>query len=995
MTLGADGSTAGPAAGAAPTITGTPSDVVATLPPGTTLKAVTLVAEGATLAGLTIGGAATISGTPTDGAPTGTGLDAAAQPNGPLKVGQSLGPRYHIIKVLGIGGMGAVYQAWDAELGVAVALKVIRVDERRAATSAAEKQFKQELLLARQVTHKNVVRIHDLGEIDGIKYITMPYVQGRDLATLLREGGKLPIAQALRLARDIAGGLEAAHEAGVVHRDLKPANIMISGPDDGRHALIMDFGISASADSAASDTVVGTLEYMAPEQVKGIADARADVYAFGLILYEMLTGLRTIPDTTARGRVDAMKQRIATGLVPVRSLDASIPDPLDALVTKCLATDPAARFANAGELNEALAGLADTGRKIPVAARLTKKMGAAGFAVVAVLLVGTFYTAKRLTAPVKPHDPVVVVIADFENQTGDPTFDHTLEQTMRRGLEGVGFINAYDRSRIRGALGVPPPAKLDEDAVRKLAIGQGFGVALAGSIAGGAQGYEISVKATQPRTGQVIVSTSGRAASKNDVLGATAKLAVSVRQALGDKTATAAQALALANMSAASFDAVSSYAAGVYAASNGKNAEAFEQYSKAVQMDPKFGLAYQGLAGAARNLGRPQDAEKYATEALRYISSMTARERLSTRGNVYRQRGDYQQCVKEYGDLIAEYPVDAGAHNQRAICLANLRRMKEAVEDMQQAARIVPNNVAFRMNLALYAARSGDFDRADKELGAIPELEAHAVAVRALTQLGRGQLQEAAETYRQLAKMGPWGTSYAASGLGDLASYEGRFSDAIRIFSEGADADIGVKGFDDAATKLTALGHVYLARGERAAAVKSAERALQYSHSIPVRFLAARVLVQAGAIDKARPVAAELSGGPSAEPQTYGKIIEGEIALASGNTQGAIKLLTDANAIVDTWIGRFDLGQAYLKAEQPTEADSQFDRCITRRAETLSLMGGDPTYGYFPPVYFYEGRARESFKAEGYADLYREYLKVRGNSTEDPLVPEARKHSGQ
>src|SRR4051794_28361982 len=191
---------------------------------------------------------------------------------GPLHVGQSFGPRYHIIKLLGAGGMGAVYQAWDAELSVAVALKVIRPDARRGRASAeAEKRFKTELLLARQVTHKHVVRIHDLGEIDGIKYITMPYVQGDDLGTLLRRESRLPVPRVMRFARQIAGGLQAAHEAGVVHRDLKPPNIMIGGAGDDEQALIMDFGISSSVDENTAGTIVGTLEYMSPEQGTGKA----------------------------------------------------------------------------------------------------------------------------------------------------------------------------------------------------------------------------------------------------------------------------------------------------------------------------------------------------------------------------------------------------------------------------------------------------------------------------------------------------------------------------------------------------------------------------------------------------------------------------------------------------------------------------------------------------------------------------------------------------
>src|SRR5256886_4490262 len=246
-----------------------------------------------------------------------------------LAPGQAFGPRYHIIKLLGIGGMGAVYQAWDAELSVAVALKVIRTDAQKGASSEAENRLKQELLLARQVTHKHVVRIHDIGELDGIKYITMPYIQGHDLATALRCDGKLPVAHALRFARQIAAGLQAAHEAGVVHRDLKPANIMISGSGDDRQALITDFGISASTDQATSGSVLGTLEYMAPEQATGGAvDGRADIYAFGLILYEMLTGPRLVAAATPQTRVDAMKQRFKEGLVPIPSLDGSIPAPL-------------------------------------------------------------------------------------------------------------------------------------------------------------------------------------------------------------------------------------------------------------------------------------------------------------------------------------------------------------------------------------------------------------------------------------------------------------------------------------------------------------------------------------------------------------------------------------------------------------------------------------------------------------------------------------------
>src|SRR5262245_20328952 len=181
---------------------------------------------------------------PAPSGPAGTG--------GPLTVGQAFGGRYHIIRLLGIGGMGAVYHAWDAELGVAVAIKVIRPEVMADPTAAREieRRFKRELLLARQVTHRNVVRIHDLGEISGIKYITMPFVNGSDLASILKNEERLPVAKALKIARPIVSGLVAAHQAGVVHRDLKPANIMI-GPDN--DAMIMDFGIARSTSASNDD----------------------------------------------------------------------------------------------------------------------------------------------------------------------------------------------------------------------------------------------------------------------------------------------------------------------------------------------------------------------------------------------------------------------------------------------------------------------------------------------------------------------------------------------------------------------------------------------------------------------------------------------------------------------------------------------------------------------------------------------------------------------
>ncbi len=250
--------------------------------------------------------------------------------------------------------MGVVYQAWDDELGVAVALKVIKpeVSADPRVASEVEHRFKRELLLARQVTHKHVVRIHDIGEMDGIKYLTMPFIEGRDLAHVLREEGRLPVARALQVTKQIAEGLVAAHEAAVVHRDLKPENVMI---DADEQAVIMDFGISRSESTAgatitrtATGKMVGTLEYMPPEQAGGQrTDHRADIYSLGLILYDMLAGRSRV--AKAGTAISELTERLRTPPRPLPSAAPSVPA-VDAIIARCTQADPAKRYQTAAEL---------------------------------------------------------------------------------------------------------------------------------------------------------------------------------------------------------------------------------------------------------------------------------------------------------------------------------------------------------------------------------------------------------------------------------------------------------------------------------------------------------------------------------------------------------------------------------------------------------------------------------------------------------------------
>jgi eukaryotic-like serine/threonine-protein kinase len=928
-------------------------------------------------------------------------------------VGQALGTRYEITKLLGAGGMGAVYQAWDHELNVLVALKTVRPEVTADPETARmlEHRFKQELLLARQVTHRNIVRVHDIGEMDGIKYITMPYLEGEDLATILKQEGKLPVSRVLPIVRQVVSGLCAAHEAGVVHRDLKPANIMVQ-PDG--EALVMDFGVARASGAARgaatavvegrvirsaqpggtmAGSVVGTVEYMAPEQARAQpVDQRADVYAMGLIMYDMLLG-RTRASRT-ESVVAELRLRMEAPPPPVRSADQTVPEPLDKIITRCIQTDPAARFATSRDLLDALSALDDQGKRLPIVRRLTWRVGAMAAVLVAMLLGATYWSARGPEVPVE-YAPVAVIIADVENATNDRTFDRSVPQALRRALESASFITAFDRAAAQQTFRALPPGGFDETAARQVAIKQGLGVVLAGAIVPqGTRQYDITITASEAMTGNQIASVTRRASNKDQVLDAVTRLAVSIRRALGDQTSESAQQLAMKTISTTSLDVASHYAAAVDAQARGRAEEALEAFSKTVALDPSFGLGYQGMAVMSRNLGRLQDAEKYAGEALRYLDQMTERERYATRGYYYRLTGDFQQCVKEYGELISRFPADVPARNQRAFCLARLRDVRAAGEDMRKVVSILPNHAAYRVNLAYLLNRSGEFAEGEATIRGIEEPSARALATLALSQQGQGLTAEAAETYEKIRGMDSWGKSFGIAGLGDLAVYDGAFGRAARIFEEAAAAELQAKNGDNAALKLVSLAHAQLARGQKRAAVAAAERALDLSTAPSIRFLSGRILAEAGGTARAREIAAGFTSQVAAEPQAYGRIIEGGIALAEGNAKDAIRLLTEANQTHETWLGHLDLGRAFLAAGAFIQADSEFDRCFERRGEALALVDEDPTYGAFPIVHYYRGRAREGLNTANYADAYREYLQIRGKSTDDPLVPEVRKRIG-
>jgi CheY-like chemotaxis protein/predicted Ser/Thr protein kinase len=267
-----------------------------------------------------------------------------------LARGSLFAGRYEVIEELGKGGMGSVYRVLDTQVGEEVAVKLLHPEI--ATDPDVVERFRNEVRLARKITHPNVGRIFDLHDDAGTPYISMEYVPGEDLQSLIRRGGPLTVSNAVGIAGQLAEGLAAAHQLGVVHRDLKPQNIMI---DQNGHARIMDFGIARAQKSdglTQTGTIIGTPEYMAPEQLEGeTVDFRTDIYALGVVLYESLTGRVPFKGTTFLGV--ALKHKTERPLDP-RELNPKVPEPLNGLIMRCLEKDRAARFQNAGEVRDIL-----------------------------------------------------------------------------------------------------------------------------------------------------------------------------------------------------------------------------------------------------------------------------------------------------------------------------------------------------------------------------------------------------------------------------------------------------------------------------------------------------------------------------------------------------------------------------------------------------------------------------------------------------------------
>ncbi|HCS49114.1 MAG TPA: hypothetical protein DIW61_13010 [Candidatus Aminicenantes bacterium] len=618
-----------------------------------------------------------------------------------LTTGATFANRYQIIEELGKGGMGRVYKVYDNKIKEKIALKLIKPEI--ASDRETIERFSNELKLARRIRHKNICGMFDIGEAEGAHFITMEYVAGEDLKTMIRMSTGLTVGTVLSIGRQICHGLAEAHSLGVVHRDLKPQNIII---DKGGNAKIMDFGIARSIREkgiTGGGIIIGTPEYMSPEQTEAKdVDQRSDIYSLGIIIYEMATGRVPFEGDTALSI--AIKHKTEIPKDP-KSLNPGIPDDLKHLILRCLEKDREKRFQASAELEAELEkierGVPTTERAMPEKKPFTsrqitvqfdmKKLFKPALAIIAVVAAVLFIwklVPRRTSTPI-PTDKPTIAVMYFKNNTGDPKFDvwsTALSDSIITDLSQSKYVRVLSADQLLSILrrlGLLEARSYASEDLRGVADLGGVKHILLGSMSKAGEAFRIDFTLQDIQKGARIASDRVEGTGENSIFAMVDEL---TRKVKGNLQLTKEQIASdidtgIAGATTSSPQAYAYLSQAYRYNYQGESRKSIDLLEQAIALDPNFATAYMMLGYAYWNLGYISIGNGYHRRAFELSEHLPDRERYFIQsGYYYASEATYDRAIEAYEKRLQIEPDEVNAARSLALLYIDLEQWDKALE---------------------------------------------------------------------------------------------------------------------------------------------------------------------------------------------------------------------------------------------------------------------------------------------------------------------------